>query len=130
MSLTLKPMVMKTDEITVKDPRIDWLQALYACDEQVAGLADMLLQLVKCTGNDGYSGSLYQEVDTLQLRLRQLQLEIERHEPPTHNREPMQITIGEVLAMNRLREKVRKMEQSVFMVRYKVSQFFSSRQAA
>ncbi|MFN8298680.1 MAG: hypothetical protein U0T75_06200 [Chitinophagales bacterium] len=121
---------MKTDKATVRDPRADWLQALTACEQQIVNMASVLRQVVIATGNDGYSGGLYEEVDTLHLRLGQLVQEIEQQEWPALTDSPMQITIGEVLAMNRLREKVRKMEQSVFLSRYKVNQFFSNCQAA
>ncbi len=121
---------MKTKEVTVSDPRIDWLQALCACEQQVINMADMLMQLIKSTGNDGYSGGLYQEVDTLHLRLKQLMQEVETEDGLVVDRQPMQLTIGEVVALNRMRDRVRKMEQAVFLLRYRVNQFFSNRHAA
>lgn len=108
----------------------EWINNLHAYTEQLDALEMNIQQLLFTAiygDNEEFLGRLLSDTTHTKDRMQQVLTEVETaaHQFTKADDDDLHITVGEMMLRNRLRDKIRKLEQTTFILKYRLNQYLS-----
>jgi hypothetical protein len=108
----------------------EWINNLHAYTGQLDALEMNIQQLLFTAiygDNEAFLGRLLSDTTHTKDRMQQVLTEVETaaHQFITADGDNLHITVGEMMLRNRLRDKIRKLEQTTFILKYRLNQYLS-----
>lgn len=120
---------VKTDISILENLHNEWMANLYAYEEELTNIDSITKQLQSSVNDLHYQrhlNDLRTEILLQRGMITALNNEVKEWKKMFSEREDKKmITLSELIENNRMREKVRKTEQSVFMLKYQVNKLLS-----
>jgi hypothetical protein len=120
-------MLHYTNDNTVFQSRFNqWISSLHAYNEQLQNISAITKQLAGHYDHTDYFNEVRWLQNEIVLKQRVIESLTEEVMQLTEQQNFEPITVGFLLVNNKLREKIRKAEQDVFILKFKVNQLLSS----
>ena len=120
---------VKTDKNTLEKIYNEWVGSLLAYEEHLQNIDSITAQLQRSVNDLHYQQDLRELRNEIVLQkniISVLSEEVLQLKKRFNERDEKQvINLSDLIENNRFREKIRKAEQSVFMLKYKVNKFLS-----
>ncbi len=120
---------VKTDCSSIEKLHNEWLMSLCAYEEELLHIDAITKQLQKSTLDLHYQQCLTEYRNQIVLQsglMAKLRDEVQEwNKIFLHREDKKLITLSEIIQNNRIRDKVRKAEQSIFTLKYQVNKLLS-----
>lgn len=120
-------MLHQANNTTVFQSRFNqWISSLHAYNEQLQYIGSIAGQLTHSAGETDAPLEVRQLQNDIILKKRVIEMLMQEVIQLNEQQNFETVTVGFLLANNKLREKIRKAEQDIFVLKFKVNQLLSN----